>query len=72
MTRAFEFHIPVVGYGSDLDDAFARAVASLQADPDGALRGDIRYREIVESDYAEELARAMEVTGMLMAQPGEA
>ena len=72
MTRAFEFHIPVVGYGDDLDEAFAMAVSNLKAGPDDAVRGDIQYREIVESDYAEELVRAMEVTGMLMAQPGEA
>lgn len=72
MLKAFEFHIPVIGYGDDIDEAFARAVSNLKADPDDAVRGDVQYREIVESDYAEELVRAMEVTGMLMPPAGEA
>lgn len=72
MLRAFEFRVPVVGYGKDVDEAFSQAIANLANDADDAVRGDIGYKEITESDYAEELVRAMEVTGMSVVTSGDA
>tara|TARA_R110002012_G_scaffold194495_1_gene362294 strand:+ start:235 stop:450 length:216 start_codon:yes stop_codon:yes gene_type:complete len=70
--RAFEFHIPVIGYGDNLDEAFDKAISCLILDSDEAVRGDIKYREITDDDYAEELVRAMEVTGLSLPSSGEA
>lgn len=70
--RAFEFHIPVVGFGEDLDTAYEQAVGGLLTDPDGSVRGDVQYREITSDDYVEELVRAMEVTGLALSTSGEA
>ena len=68
--RAFEFHIPVVGFGEDLDTAYEQAVGGLLTDPDGSVRGDVQYREITSD--GEELVRAMEVTGLALSTSGEA
>ena len=70
--RAFEFHVPVVGYGRDVDEAFTQAITNLTRDADEAVRGDVGYKEITESDYAEELVRAMGVTGMSITTSGDA
>lgn len=70
--RAFEFRVPVVGYGKDVDEAFSQAITNLTKDVDDAVRGDIGYKEITKDDYVEELVRAMEVTGMSIIASGDA
>jgi len=72
MLRAFEFHLPLVGYGEDVEAAFSEAISGLLDNQEDAVRGDILYREMVDADYVEELVRAMEVTNMSTLVSGEA
>ena len=62
--RAFDFRLPVTGYGTDVDSAFQDALGSLERVGIDSVRGDIEYREVPEDEAAEEVARALEIVGL--------
>jgi hypothetical protein len=59
--KMFRFHLPVVGFGENVDDALESAWERLMADPKDAVIGrEIVYEELDTREHAaEELSQAL-------------